>query len=122
VHFAHLLMPHGPYVFDAGCQLRPGALKWRKNSPLYRKENTQSSRTLRYHLYFDQVRCTTRRLQELFERMKSAGLFADALIIVHGDHGSRIFRVAPRAKNKDKLARQDLLDGFSTLFAVRSPA
>ena len=54
--------------------------------------------------------------------MKSAGLFADPLIIVHGDHGSRIFRVAPRAKNKDKLARRGLLDGFSTLFAVRSPA
>ncbi len=122
VYFAHLLMPHGPYVFDAGCQLRPGVLKWRKNSPLHRKENTQSSRALRYRLYFDQVRCTTRRLQELFERMKSAGLFADALIIVHGDHGSRIFRVATRAKNKDRLARQDLLDGFSTLFAVRSPA
>ncbi len=122
MHFAHLLMPHGPYVFDAGCQLRPGVLKWRKNSPLHRKENTQSSRALRYRLYFDQVRCTTRRLQELFERMKSAGLFADALIIVHGDHGSRIFRVATRAKNKDRLARQDLLDGFSTLFAVRSPA
>jgi hypothetical protein len=54
--------------------------------------------------------------------MKSAGLFADALIIVHGDHGSRIFRVEPRARNKGKLTRQDLLDGFSTLFAVRSPA
>jgi hypothetical protein len=43
------------------------------------------------------------------------------VIIVHGDHGSRITIESPTAPNSDRLSAADLVDGFSTLFAVKRP-
>jgi hypothetical protein len=53
--------------------------------------------------------------------MQGAGTFDDSVIIVHGDHGSRIGRVRFPFKDKGGVATQDLLDNFSTLFAVKKP-
>ena len=40
---------------------------------------------------------------------------------MHGDHGSRITVTDPRDENRDRLTAEDLVDGFSTLFAVKAP-
>ena len=55
------------------------------------------------------------------DALKTRGTFEDAIIIVHGDHGSRIVLVEPRTENKDRLSRQDFYDAFSTLYAVKLP-
>ncbi len=120
-YFAHLLMPHGPFVVDAQCALRSDFDGWISNNPPYRKENSETERALRFPFYFEQIRCMQARLQVLFDRLRSAGLFDDATIIIHGDHGSRINRIPMRAKNRDQISKSDLLDGFSTLFAAKSP-
>lgn len=122
LYFAHLLLPHGPYAFDAQCRLRSEFSSWASNRPPYRKANSEDERSLRYQLYFDQVRCMQRRLQALFDRLRSAGLYADTTIVIHGDHGARINLVVPRAQNRESLSTQDYLDNFSTLFAAKSPA
>jgi hypothetical protein len=121
VYFAHILLPHGPYAFDRDCQIRPWPFDWAINLPLHSKQNTQASREFRYELYFEQMRCTLKILELLFDELRSTGKFADATIIVHGDHGSRIYMNQLKMENFETLTTSDYFDGFSTLFAVRRP-
>jgi len=120
-HFAHIALPHGPYVYDEECNLRGNPFRWLESHPRYEKVNTPSGRELRYEQYFTQVRCTLRELGSLFSELKAEGRWADTEIILHGDHGSRIYETGPRSNSLAQLATPDLRDAFSTLFAVRSP-
>lgn len=122
--FAHLLTPHGAFVHDAECRPKPDLTRWLGEENLDAPEpynQTAASRRERYPLYFDQVRCIHRRLGMLFDRMKELGLFEDATIIVHGDHGSRLSRLIPRRAVADLFTPADLIDVYSVLFAVRKP-
>jgi hypothetical protein len=53
--------------------------------------------------------------------MRAARIYDDSIIILHGDHGSRIGINEPTSKNQHTLTKQDLVDGFSTLFAMKLP-
>lgn len=122
--FAHLLLPHGAFIHDAACRPMTDLNKWvgEHNLDAPKPYNqTLASRVQRYLQYFDQVRCTHRQLAKLFDRMKELDVFEDATIIVHGDHGSRISRLIPWRAVADLLTSTDLIDSFSTLFAVRKP-
>jgi hypothetical protein len=44
-----------------------------------------------------------------------------AKVIIHGDHGSRLYLTEPTIANKDQLLDTDYTDSFSTLFAVKAP-
>lgn len=120
--FAHLLLPHSSYFFNRDCSIRHDSETWLRNfdplQPLW--GNTSESRRERYALYIDQVRCTHRALEKLFTDMKALGIFDGALIIVHGDHGSRIAINSPMLENKDLLTDTDLKDNYSTLMAVHA--
>ncbi len=124
-YFAHLLIPHHPYILDASCRPRPQIEEWLYNSaPLPPSElvrNTDATRAERYRRYFDQIRCSQRLLDGVFRTMEKAGLWQVATVIIHGDHGSRIMRRLPIERNAPHLGPGDFLDGFSTLFAVRAP-
>jgi hypothetical protein len=72
-------------------------------------------------VYLEQVVCLHSKLQEVFDGMRAAGIFDDALIIIHGDHGSRITIVNPDAFSGERLSHEDYVDAFSTLFAVKAP-
>ena len=65
--------------------------------------------------------CLYVKLGQLFERMQAAGIYDDSIMILHGEHGSRIVLTEPVAKDKEALNKQDIIDGFSTLFAVKLP-
>jgi len=119
-HVAHLLLPHSPYIFDRDCGLRTPPFDWLSHRPLHRKSNSAAGRERRYGQYFAQVRCTMRHLRTLFDDLKKAGKWADTTIILHGDHGSRIYETAPRARNRQQLTARDLTDGYGALFAVKS--
>jgi hypothetical protein len=118
VYFAHLLLPHFPYALDASCRLRPNIRDWldrgARVTPM-----TAAGREDRYRHYFEQVICQQTLLTGLFDAMKQAGVWADATVIVHGDHGSRIVRLSPHVSNAAALTADDFRDGFSTLYAVR---
>jgi hypothetical protein len=60
-------------------------------------------------------------LDELFDRMRAAGVYDDSIILLHGDHGSRIVMTEPTAENHHALTEQELVDAFSTLFAMKVP-
>jgi len=113
--FAHLLMPHDPYALESDCTIRRPIMAWH-----YRVVKSPEERASRYAEYGDQVRCVKLKLVALMDALKKRGMFDDATIILHGDHGSRIGLVEPRVPNKARLSRQDYVDAFSTLFAVKA--
>jgi hypothetical protein len=124
VLFAHLSIPHYPYVALSDCSIRPPNRYFLWN---YRglfdppPINTIASRKERYQQYLEQLGCLYLRLDELFDRMRTAGIYEESIIILHGDHGSRIVLTEPSAENQHALTKQDLVDGFSTLFAMKMP-
>jgi hypothetical protein len=124
--FAHLMVPHYPYVFDRDCTLRPQTADWLANRIDSSNElvyNTASSRAQRYEHYFDQVRCVMSMLDGLLVGLQQQGLLDDATIIVNGDHGSRIPEHFPHAETLagGVLSERDYIDTFSTLYAIKAP-
>jgi hypothetical protein len=57
----------------------------------------------------------------MFQAWQKAGIFDRLVIVMHGDHGSKIVEHRARAGNEQKLSRADYVDTFSTLFAVKEP-
>jgi hypothetical protein len=122
--FAHVLMPHYPYVYDEHCAERPRNEWLNRNDPdradIRRGfNNVPETRAARYAAYFRQLACTERKIDELIEAIP-APLRHDAIIIVQGDHGSRISLVDPTTVAGVNPAVSDYADAFSTMFAVRS--
>jgi len=121
VVFAHLLLPHYPYVYDRNCGVRPPREWLEKNNnadAFTGRANTPAGRRIRYQLYEEQVECVQRRLDHVFRAIPPA-LQSDAIIIVQGDHGSRIMQLEPTVASR--ATREDYIDNFSTLFAIKSP-
>ena len=123
--FAHLLSPHNSYVFDETCRPKRDVTNWLRRMEDFVVSpttiNSPSSRQERYEAYFAQVRCTQRLLGQFFDQLREAGVFQRATIIVHGDHGSRIGLLEPNTQARYLLTKRDLLDHYSTLFAVKRP-
>jgi hypothetical protein len=120
--YSHVMVPHQPYVLRSDCSLNPSPDQWKNNGDTtLERKNTITSRQERYRLYFHQMKCVYRKLDTLFEQMRKSGMYEDSIIILHGDHGSRISRFELRAKNLDRLSMRDFEDEFSTLFAVKLP-
>jgi arylsulfatase A-like enzyme len=112
--FAHLMLPHYPYAYDANCRLRPSIRDWLRSFP-------GRERAGHYPPYLAQVACVHGMLDALFQRMRAAGLFDDAIIIVHGDHGSRLFAAQPKPSWTKDFKATAYIDAFSTLFAIKLP-
>jgi hypothetical protein len=124
--FAHLLLPHYPYVFDERCELRSSTSDWLTNrisSPDVLIYNTPDSRAQKYERYAEQTRCLLTLLDDLLDALESRGLLDDAIIVVHGDHGSRIPVHYPSGLtfSSGVLTEADFSDTFSTLYAIHAP-
>lgn len=121
-YFVHALLPHYSYMFDRSCRLWGEPSEWLNvgvSSWLPDAHNTPATRERRYKRYFEQVRCVYGTLLRLFEHMRTLGLFDDAIIIVHGDHGSRISLAPYKELGRDGVRDRDIIDNASTPFAVR---
>ena len=122
--FVHILLPHYPYIFDAECNQRPPN-EWMSRSDPDRGDipngivNLPEGRAARYRAYLQQVACTLHQIDRLIAAIPPA-LRDDAIIIVQGDHGSRIGLVDPTTVAKVSPVASDYVDAFSTMFAVRS--
>ncbi len=118
LYFVHLLLPHSPFIYDSRYKIHNSIREWNQAAGLVASAEMRSER---YQLYFGQISCTLSKLRHLFERLQQAGKFEDTTIIIHGDHGSRIVSRHPSSENKNQLSAEELVDGFSTLFAVKVP-
>jgi len=120
VYVAHLLIPHQPYIFDENCQVLT-VEKWtdlQEPSTLI----TESSRRERYFRYKAQVTCTDQMVTALLDGLAANEHLQNAIIILHGDHGSRIgptlySRISPQYEPSDHKR-----DFYSAFFAVHLPA
>lgn len=123
--FAHMMLPHHPVSVNADCSIRRPVFGWHHIPVLpvadAREDAARAARSAAYGRYFEQSACALNKLSRLIERMKATGRYDNAIIVVHGDHGSRIAAVIPRIKNIDHLSPRDFYDGFSTLFAIKAP-
>lgn len=108
-YFVHELLPHYPYLLDDQCHPK-GLTDWRNRQLDY------SSKEERYHAYFAQVRCAMTQIGSVLQSLADK----DAIVIVHGDHGSRITDVDPTSEAVGAFTDKDLIAGYSTLFAVRA--
>ena len=111
----HLLLPHGPYAFDATCILRE-ELWLQPEADQGGASNTSERRLRSYSAYMDQMRCLHARLKEFIDELPK-----DAIVVLHGDHGSRITTAPQYRSRDDRLTFEQILDDYSILFAIRSP-
>ena len=123
MYFVHLMLPHYPYVYDSACAMRKDPGSWLNGDVIGLKprRNTAETRAQRYPLYLEQIACTNLKLDAMFNDLKEAGIFQNMVILVHGDHGSRLNKNMPRI-SQAPLSDSDMVDCFSTLFAIRFPA
>ena len=120
--FAHILMPHDPLVYREDCSLDYSIDSADRYSfVITGQKNTTEQRVPRYKNYVAQLRCALNALGAVFTAMQDAGLYEQATIVVHGDHGSSASLVNPSVRNMDLLNYRDLREVYSTLFAVRFP-
>ena len=94
--FAHLLVPHAPFTFYSDCK-----------NKIQLKDNDRS-----YDSYFMQLQCTQKKILELINTLKNNNKLNDSIVVIHGDHGSRLTNYAK--SNLD----YDTMDRNSTFFAV----
>ena len=113
VYFAHLLVPHYPYVMSRDCAvLRPSQWQFRHAVTPMKARETASS---------EQLVCLGKQLEELFTAFRRSAAGRDGIIVIHGDHGSRLTRKDPNSANRGRLSARDLMQSYSTLFAVSAP-
>lgn len=127
VFFAHVLLPHNPYELDDECV----AYLERSRAPSTFKRTPDSLRTSQQARYRAQVRCIHRVLGQFLDRVEEVFGRNQAVIIVHGDHGSRAtHRCEPNIVCKPPAATEeqvksyrpvDFAAEFATLLAVRGP-
>lgn len=125
--FAHVLLPHHPYEVDDECV----SYLERVLAPSTSKRTPDSLRTSREARYRAQVRCIHRVLGQFLDQVEEVFGRNQAVIIVHGDHGSRAtHRCEPNINCHPPAATEehvksyrpvDFTAEFATLLAVRGP-
>jgi len=121
-YFAHVLLPHAPAIFREDCSIDYSSESWtRWPHSGGEVSNSKESLAIRYTRILPQTRCALKLLGELFDDLKTHGLYDRATIIVHGDHGTSAFQIKPSAFTMEQLNYRDLREAFSTLFAVKLP-
>lgn len=124
-YFAHLLLPHFPYNLNSDCSPKSRVRTWLNRIPFENvsrlgEQNNTASRAVRYQHYFAQIKCTQTVIEEFIAAIKASGQWQRSIIIIHGDHGSRIVRHHPLVENLNLLVKDDFRDAYSSFFAVKS--
>ena len=122
VFFAHVLLPHPPMVYRQDCSLDYELVRWLRY-PVSNGwvGNSDESRSKRYEKYVLQTKCALRELGTLFKALQEKGLYEQATIVIHGDHGTSAYIYKPSAHLTNERLSRDLREIFSTLFAVKYP-
>ncbi len=102
-YFAHLLVPHFPFIYEPDCRLkRPEDWAY----PI-RQGNQQSYASVK-RAYWDQTDCTHSKIMQILDLVIDKPYVT---IIIHGDHGARLLFDTDRENESDNL---------DTYFAVRN--
>jgi hypothetical protein len=118
-YLVHVLLPHRPIHLDAECRVLSDGSKHVEYA--YPKQFSDSQWRVAVLAYGDQVRCAHRLLGQVIEAVDNTVGRDNSIVIVHGDHGSRMH---PRRVADEELQAYSLTDLnsiFSTLLAIRRP-
>jgi arylsulfatase A-like enzyme len=121
--FAHLLLPHDPYILDENCQLKSDFELWMPHESAlwwYQVKSDPQRRLARYDEYYKQVSCLHRKMGELLDSLEQRGILDQTTVIIHGDHGSRISMIEAITGSEHLITPRDIIDSVSTVFAIRS--
>ncbi len=119
-YIVHLILPHYGYLLRADCKLRDPS-QWHRLGYGDDLVYSVDERDELYSLYLDQLVCAEHLMQALFDDLKGLGVYDDATIIVHGDHGSRLAQRPYITARPDELTEQDMIDHYATLLAIKEP-
>lgn len=119
--FAHILLPHFPWVYDQDCKVKPFAA-WRlPYAARYRPE--ADARAEAFAAYQDQAMCAHHKVLALVDALDQA-YPGQVQFIIHGDHGPRILlREIPEAgvDSLDADTRRNLLSAFVAARLAQDP-
>ncbi|MCE0722226.1 MULTISPECIES: sulfatase-like hydrolase/transferase [Legionella] len=99
-YFIHLLLPHAPYVFNKNCE--------------YIGESQNKTKA-----YFDQLECTHKLIGTFLKTLEINENTKNSIIVIHGDHGSRIEE--PDIRLNYKFTPENIIKNYSAFFVVKSP-
>jgi hypothetical protein len=115
---AHLIDPHAPYLVDQNCTAHLDVRQ--RLEPVDEMEaSSGSDRRLRYSLYLAQAQCLAHQLRDFFQEVQRVS-GQDVIIVLHGDHGSRIATVDPESGDVNSMTAADFGDLYSAFFAVHA--
>ena len=122
VFFAHVALPHYPYVYDRFCRLKKDPQTWRSNRA-YEGVVEQKEEERRWDSYNQQLFCTYAQLNATLRDWEASGDLKHTKIVIHGDKGASIM---PSAKDLLLTAKVDqalerVKRNSSTVFAVYTP-
>lgn len=124
VFFAHLLLPHFPYLYDSKCGVIKNPETWQNSLYFHVGKSVKGEKLYLeiYERYYDQVACIYTRFDRLFAVLQEKNILENAIVIIHGDHGSRNVVLAPTAaRAHEENWPRYAADSFSTLFAIKAP-
>jgi hypothetical protein len=112
VYFAHFLLPHSPYALTSDCRVKDELWKRRQyDGPLQVRQDAD----------FEQILCALRKVAAAYDAVSSSPAGHNFVMIVHGDHGSRITDAEPFANRAQVITDQQKIADFSALFVARGP-
>jgi hypothetical protein len=118
-YFVHALAPHRPIEVDAACRvLADPAQRIGYTQPTHLSDAVWSRWMARMG---GQIRCTHRELDAVLDAVDARAGPGGAVVIVHGDHGSRLFQHDPKDAPLATLDDRQLGGRYSTLLATRRP-
>ena len=117
-YIVQLLIPHDGYLYKRDCTLADPS-DW--GEAVRDQGVTAEIRSQLYGLYLEQLTCSNLAVGRLFDELKRIGIYDEATIVVHGDHGSRIGERANILDSPPSLTQQDMRDHYSTLLAIKAP-
>jgi hypothetical protein len=108
LHYMHLLLPHSPWVY-----LPSGKRYADADSSLAGLETPRWPRdpwtvTQAHQAFLLQLGYTDRLLGQVFDRLRSTGVYDDALVIVVADHGVS-FRAGQLSRDATRSAAEDIM-------------
>lgn len=116
--FVHLLLPHRPFEFDAECRVIKDPAD--RDNGGYGRSKEAENRAHTMTLEADQILCAHKVLADLIATLDQAVGRDGAIVLVHGDHGSRLFEDESKS-GLSELTGPELNSLFSTLLAIRRP-
>ena len=118
-YFAHVLVPHRPLGVEDNCDLL--------DDPANRIGYEQPDHVTDVHWavmlqrYGAQVRCAELAVGTVLDALDRKVGRDHSVVIIHGDHGSRIFQEKPKFVALSPLSDRQMNGRYSTLLAVRYP-